>query len=232
MAGTAALNEKLSNGGDLGSLYNQAYAVYGGAQDRFRQESPGTALATDLAGSIPTTIAATAASGAGLGVAGNTLLDAVNGFRAAAPLAAAGNFLTGAARGRLRCSGPGNSPCLSRRGCGRVRRGDQHGAHAAAHDGFRALFGCGKPSVKADSPVRAAASPGQEAIESRPSRQHEGDGSDDPCERYKNLCPEHAFPSARHGRDASGAELRRDRDPGRVLRVAGRAAAARTSRAA
>ncbi|MGW5958918.1 hypothetical protein [Methylorubrum thiocyanatum] len=85
MAGTAALNEKLSNGGDLGSLYNQAYAVYGGAQDRFRQESPGTALATDLAGSIPTTIAATAASGAGLGVAGNTLLDAVNGFRAAAP---------------------------------------------------------------------------------------------------------------------------------------------------
>lgn len=90
----------------------------------------------------------------------------------------------------------------------------------------------GKPSVKADSPVRAAASPGQEAIESGPSRQHEGDGSDDPCERYKNLCPEHAFPSARHGRDASGAELRRDRDPGRVLMVAGRAAAARTSRAA
>lgn len=148
------------------------------------------------------------------------------------PLAAAGNFLTGAARGRLRCSGPGNSPCLSRRGCGRVRRGDQHGAHAAAHDGFRTPFGCGKPSVKADSPVRAAASPGQEAIESGPSRQHEGDGSDDPCERYKNLCPEHAFPSARHGRDASGAELRRDRDPGRVLMVAGRAAAARTSRAA
>ncbi|KAB7782910.1 hypothetical protein F8B43_4204 [Methylorubrum populi] len=41
MAGTAALKEKLSNSGDLGSLYNQAYAVYGGAQDRFRQESPG-----------------------------------------------------------------------------------------------------------------------------------------------------------------------------------------------
>lgn len=103
MAGTAALNEKLSNGGDLGSLYNQAYAVYGGAQDRFRQESPGTALATDLSGSI----AATAASGAGLGVAGNALLDAVNGSRAAAPpLAAAGNFLTGAAGGGSGAAAP------------------------------------------------------------------------------------------------------------------------------
>ncbi|MGW5960574.1 hypothetical protein [Methylorubrum thiocyanatum] len=58
MAGTAAVKEKLLRGGDLGSLYNQAYSVYGGAEDRFRQENPGTALATDLAGSIPTTIAA------------------------------------------------------------------------------------------------------------------------------------------------------------------------------
>ncbi|MDV2985099.1 UNVERIFIED_CONTAM: cell wall hydrolase [Methylobacteriaceae bacterium AG10] len=98
-AGAAALKEKLTNGGDLGNLYAQARAAYGGAQDRFRHENPGTALATDLAGSIPTTIAATAAGGAALGAGGNALLDAVAGSRAATPLAAARNFLTGAAGG-------------------------------------------------------------------------------------------------------------------------------------
>ncbi|WP_193316495.1 cell wall hydrolase [Methylorubrum populi] len=98
-AGAAALKEKLTNGGDLGNLYAQARAAYGGAQERFQRENPGTALATELAGSIPTTIAATAAGGAALGAGGNALLDAVAGTRAAAPLAAAGNFLTGTAGG-------------------------------------------------------------------------------------------------------------------------------------
>ncbi|MDV2988464.1 UNVERIFIED_CONTAM: cell wall hydrolase [Methylobacteriaceae bacterium AG10] len=96
-AGAAALKEKLTNGGDLGNLYAQARVVYGGAQDRFRQENPGTALATELGGSIPTTIAATALGGAALGAGGNALLDAVAGTRAAAPLASAGQFVTGAA---------------------------------------------------------------------------------------------------------------------------------------
>lgn len=98
-AGAAALKEKLTNGGDLGNLYAQARAAYGGAQDRFQQENPGTALATELGGSIPTTIAATALGGAALGAGGNALLNAVNGSRAAAPLAAAGNLLTGVAGG-------------------------------------------------------------------------------------------------------------------------------------
>ncbi|MBB2961810.1 cell wall hydrolase [Methylobacterium sp. R2-1] len=96
-AGAAALKEKLTNGGDLGNLYTQARAAFGGAQDRFRQENPGTALATELGGSIPTTIAATALGGAALGAGGNALLNAVGGTRAAAPLAAAGQFVTGAA---------------------------------------------------------------------------------------------------------------------------------------
>ncbi|HEV2542911.1 MAG TPA: cell wall hydrolase [Methylobacterium sp.] len=96
-AGAAALKEKLTNGGDLGNLYTQARAAYGGAQERFQRENPGTALATELGGSIPTTIAATALGGAALGAGGNALLDAVAGTRAAAPLASAGQFVTGAA---------------------------------------------------------------------------------------------------------------------------------------
>lgn len=96
-AGAAALKEKLTNGGDLGSLYTQARAAYGGAQEQYRQQSPGTALATELAGSVPTTIAATMAGGAALGAGGNLLLDAVAGSKAYAPLAAAGQIVTGGA---------------------------------------------------------------------------------------------------------------------------------------
>ncbi len=94
-AATAAVREKLTNGGDLASLYAQARSAYGGAQDQYRQQNPGTALATELAGSLPTTIGATMAGGAALGMGGNALLDAVAGSRAAAPLTAAGQFVTG-----------------------------------------------------------------------------------------------------------------------------------------
>jgi hypothetical protein len=96
-AGAAALKEKVTNGGDLGNLYSQARAAYGGAQEQYREQNPGTALATELAGSLPTTIGATMAGGAVLGMGGNALLDAVAGSRAAAPLAAAGRFVTGGA---------------------------------------------------------------------------------------------------------------------------------------
>jgi len=96
-AGAAAIKEKLTNGGDLGNLYAQARSAYGGAQEQYKTNNPLMALGTELAGSIPTTIAATAAGGAALGAGGNMLLDAVAGSKAAAPLAAAGRFVTGGA---------------------------------------------------------------------------------------------------------------------------------------
>lgn len=97
----AALREKLTNGGDLGDLYRQARAVYGGASDQYRQENPGTALATELAGSVPTTVAATMAGGAALAGPGNALVSALQGSRLAAPVAAAGQFITGQTAGGL-----------------------------------------------------------------------------------------------------------------------------------
>lgn len=101
MAAVAAAKEKLTNGGDFGQLYDQARAAYGGARDQYRVQNPGTAAATELAGSIPTTVAATALGGAALGVGGNALLDAVNSTKvgsALAPyLAGAGRFVTGQA---------------------------------------------------------------------------------------------------------------------------------------
>jgi hypothetical protein len=91
----AALKEKALHGGDFSNLYAQARSAYGGAQERYRDEHPVAALATELAGSIPTTLAATAAGGAALAVPGNALLRAAQGSELAAPLAAAGRFVTG-----------------------------------------------------------------------------------------------------------------------------------------
>lgn len=96
MAATQAVKEKLTNGADLGSTYRQALAVYGGARDDYAAQNPGAAVATQLAGSIPTTVAATAAGGGLLGAAGNRLLAAV-GPEIAPYLAGAGRFLTGQA---------------------------------------------------------------------------------------------------------------------------------------
>lgn len=94
-AATAALKEKALHGGNFSDLYAQARSAYGGAQERYRDEHPVAALATELAGSIPSTLAATTAGGAGLAVPGNALLDALAGSRLAAPVAAAGRFVTG-----------------------------------------------------------------------------------------------------------------------------------------
>lgn len=94
-AAAAAAKEKAIHGGDFANLYAQARSAYGGAQERYRDEHPVAALATELAGSIPTTLAATAAGGAALAVPGNALLRAAQGSELAAPLAAAGRFVTG-----------------------------------------------------------------------------------------------------------------------------------------
>jgi len=91
----AAVKEKALHGGNLADLYAQARSAYGGAQERYQAEHPVAATATELAGSIPTTIAATALGGAALAAPGNMLLDAAQGSRLAAPLAAAGRFVTG-----------------------------------------------------------------------------------------------------------------------------------------
>lgn len=66
MAGTAAVKEAVTGGLPLGKAYDQALSMYRGARDQYREESPKTAAATEIGGSLATAIPAMALGGAGL----------------------------------------------------------------------------------------------------------------------------------------------------------------------
>ena len=65
-AGVAAVKESFTGGLPIEKAYDQALSAYRGARDDYREDSPGSALATEAAGSIATSIPAMAGIGSAL----------------------------------------------------------------------------------------------------------------------------------------------------------------------
>lgn len=63
MAGISAAKESMSGGLPFGKAYDQALTVYRGARDKYREENPGTAAATEIAGGLATGIPMTMGMG-------------------------------------------------------------------------------------------------------------------------------------------------------------------------
>lgn len=73
MAGISAVKEGIRHDGlPMGKAYDQALSVYRSARDKYREESPGTALLTEGAGSLATGIPAAMLTGGAVNPASNT----------------------------------------------------------------------------------------------------------------------------------------------------------------